>query len=520
MKLRSVRARRGMVAAGHPLASAEGLAVLHAGGNAVDAAIAAAAVLAVVSPHECGLGGDLFAVIHDARSASTHALNASGRSPGAATLERYAGGIPAGGPLSVSVPGMVGGWEAAVRRFGSRPLGELLAGAIAHAEEGFPAYDGLIENAAERNDSINADPHCRAMFLPGGRALREGELLRQPAAASTLRAVARGGAQAFYRGPLAESLCASIQAGGGLLAARDMAGFEPLWQAVIEAPFHGYRVCTIPPNSWGAALLLQLMAMERDGVVPRAGDASGDAGFMLQGIRSRRLAYARLAGCIADPSVAGERAREVLARFMMEPQDAVRAPGAAFATSGAAGTDTSNVLAIDGAGNAVSLLQSVFVPFGSGVLAGETGILMNNRMRGFSTRADDPNCVAPDKRPAQTLTPVLVMRGTQAWIACGTPGGPGQTGTVAQFLARVLARGEDIASAIAEPRWSMTLAGDFILEDSAPEAVRAAVLAAEPGVKPSRWGSVNAGSLAAIQRDGEGWVGCVDSRRNAAVLGF
>lgn len=512
MKLRTVRAFRGMVAAGHPLASAEGLAVLREGGNAVDAAIAAAAVLSVVSPHECGLGGDLFAVIHDARTGTTHALNASGRAPAAASLNRYADGIPATGALSVSVPGMVGGWEAAVQRYGSRPLGQLLRGAIAHAEQGFPAYDVLIENAAERAESINADANCSALFLPLGRSLVEGERVRQVAAAATLRAIAAGGASAFYSGPVAAAMVACVQAGGGMLTEADFAGFEPLWQPVIEASFNGYRVCSIPPNSWGAALLLQLMAMEREGVV-----APGDeAAFILQGIRARRLAYSQLAGCIADPDVAADRAREVLARF--ESGEAPGLPGTP--SGGGQGTDTSNVLAVDAQGNAVSLLQSIFVPFGSGVLDARTGVLMNNRMRGFSTKAGDPNCVGPRKRPAQTLTPALVLRGDQVWIACGTPGGPGQTGTVAQFLARVLARGEDIGAAIAAPRWSMTLAGDFILEDSAPETVREKVLAAEPGVKGARWGSVNAGSLAAIQRDGEGWVGCVDSRRNAAVLGY
>lgn len=506
MKLRPVRTGRGMVAAGHPLAAAEGLAMLRAGGNAVDAAIAAAAVLAVVSPHECGLGGDLFAVVHHAKSGETHALNASGCSPAAATLERYAGPMPQTGPLSISVPGMVGGWEAAVRRFGSRPLGTLLGGAIELAEQGFPAYDTLIENAAERQAAIRADRACAALFAN----LREGERLRQPGAAATLRAIASGGARAFYSGPIAESIATCIQAAGGLLTAADLASFEPLWQPVIQAPFHGFRVCTVPPNSWAVAALLQLLAMEREGI------ATGEQ-FFLQGIRTRRLAYRLLEGCVADPRVAGDRAQRALERFIAQSP---APPAAADGASGVQGTDTSNVLAVDEHGNAVSLLQSVFAPFGSGLYAEQAGALLNNRMRGFSLRADDPNCLAPRKRPAQTLSPMMVMRGREVHLACATPGGPGQTGTIAQFLARVLARGEALADAIAAPRWSMTAAGDFTLEDSAPEALQRAVLAAEPAVKVERWGAINFGSLAALQREGDGWAGCVDARRNAAVHGY
>jgi gamma-glutamyltranspeptidase/glutathione hydrolase len=506
MKLRSVRAGRGMVAAGHPLAAAEGLSALRTGGNAIDAAIAAAAVLAVVSPHECGLGGDLFAVIHDVKSGKTHALNASGCSPAAATLERYAGSMPQSGPLSISVPGMVGGWEAAVRRFGSMPLGALLGGAIELAEQGFPAYDVMIENAAQRRALIQADRACAALFAN----LREGERLRQPGAASTLRAIASGGARAFYSGPIAESIAAHVQATGGILAAADLASFEPLWQPVIEAPFRGYRVCTVPPNSWAAAALLQLLAMEREGI------ATGEQ-FFLQGIRTRRLAYRLLDGCVADPQVAGDRAQYALERFIAgTPATSAAADGA----SSHQGTDTSNVVAVDGHGNAVSLLQSVFSPFGSGVYAEQAGALLNNRMRGFSLRAGDPNCLAPRKRPAQTLSPTMVLRDRKVHLACATPGGPGQTGTIAQFLTRVLAWGEPLSDAIAAPRWSMTAAGDFTLEDSAPEVLKRAVLSAEPAVKIERWGAINFGSLAAVQREGDGWVGCVDARRNAAVHGY
>jgi gamma-glutamyltranspeptidase/glutathione hydrolase len=501
-----------MVAAGHPLAAGEGLAVLRSGGNAVDAAIAAAATLSVVSPHECGLGGDLFALIHDASAGLTYGLNASGQSPAAAHPGQFRNGMPATGPMSVCVPGMVGGWHAALARFGTRPLESLLNGAIHYAEEGFAVYERLVENTLERKDCIFADASCQAMFFPEGRAPSPGEKLRQPAAAATLRAIAGDGPDAFYRGPIAKALAAYVTDAGGILTADDLANFQPLWQEPVEVQCFGSVVRTMPPNSWGIAMLLQLAMLEREGI---AGD--DEVRFALQGIRTRRLAYQQLAGSVADPREVGDEARRRLAGFVT---GGVLPQATRFPDPSRMGSDTSQVLVVDNAGNAVSLLQSVFSPFGSGLLVPSLGILCNNRMRGFATDAADPNCVGPGKRPANTLTPALVCKDGAVSLLCATPGGPGQTGTLAQFLARVLARGQSIADAIAASRWSVNLQGEFILEDSTSVAEQRAILAAEPSTKVARHGGVNFGSIAAIVREGDGWLGGVDSRRNAAVVGF
>jgi gamma-glutamyltranspeptidase/glutathione hydrolase len=510
MKLKPVRAAKAMVAAGNPLAAAEGLAVLRAGGNAVDGAMAAAAVLAIVSPHECGLGGDLLALIYEARTGKVHVLNACGRSPASATLDAFANGMPQVGARSVSVPGMAGGWEAAVKRFGTRPFGELLSGAIRYAEEGFPAFGDLVENAKEKRSVIEGDTQASRLFLPEGRLLREGELVRQHAAARTLRAMAEHGASAFYRGPVAQAMSSFLLERGGLLTEEDFANFEPLWQNALSADYGAHRICTMPPNSWAAALLLQLAVMDREGV------PAGEADFVVQGYRTRRTAYQMLEGCIADPEIAGDRARDVVASYI----EGRAAPAAGERAESDHGTDTSNVVAVDADGNAVSLLQSVFVPYGSGLVDPATGVLFNNRMRGFNMKAGDPNCVAPRKRPAQTLAPVIALKDGRVWMACSSPGGPGQTGTMAQFFGRVMFRGESVADAVAAPRWSKTLTGDDILEDSAAPDVQAAVQQAEPAVKVSRWASVNFGSIVAVMRDGEGWLGCADTRRHAAVHGY
>jgi gamma-glutamyltranspeptidase/glutathione hydrolase len=499
-----------MVAAGHPLAAGSGVEALRNGGNAVDAAIAAAATLSIVSPHECGLGGDLFALVFEARSGRVHALNASGRSPAEATLEAMPEGSPDAGPLSISVPGMVGGWGALLERFGSRPLAHLLADAIDYAEQGFPAYEVLLENASQRTKAIFADPDCRAFFFPGDEPLKEGQPIRQPGAARTLRALAERGAKAFYEGPIAGAIASYVQSRGGLLRPQDLADFEPLWQPPLAVSVFGREIHTTAPNSWGAALLLQLMQMERGG-----GVSKGDAQFMQQGMGARKNAYRALAGCIADPAVAGERAATTLhtAAGLAKGQASAR-------MAETPGADTSQVLTVDRQGNAVALLQSVSAPFGSGLLAGDVGVLLNNRMRGFNARRGDPNCLAPRKRPAHTLAPALLLHEGKLDCVCATPGGPGQTATLAQYLCRVLARGQSPAEAISAARWSINVAGEFLLEESASEAVRACLNEYEPGVKLEPWGSLNFGSLAAIHRREDGWLGCADSRRNAAVIGY
>lgn len=501
-----------MVAAGHPLAAGEGLAVLRSGGNAVDAAIAAASTLSVVSPHECGLGGDLFALIHDANTGITYGLNASGQSPAAAHPRYFSKGMPATGPMSVCVPGMVGGWHAALARFGTRTLEALLCGAIRYAEEGFAVYDRLVENALERKDCILADPNCEAMFFPEGRALGPGERLRQPSTAATLRAIAIDGPDAFYRGPVAEALAAYVTGAGGILTSEDLANFEPLWQEPVEAQCFGLAIRTMPPNSWGIAMLLQLAMLEREAIA-----TDDEVSFALQGIRTRRLAYRQLAGSVADPREVGDEARRRLAAVST---GGVLSQANPSTDPSLMGSDTSQVLVVDESGNAVCLLQSIFSPFGSGLLVPSLGILCNNRMRGFGTDTADPNCVGPSKRPANTLTPTIACKDGAVSLLCATPGGPGQTGTLAQFLARVLARGQSIGDAIAASRWSVNLQGEFILEDSVSDAAQRAILEAEPSTKVARHGGVNFGSIAAIAREGDGWLGGVDSRRNAAVIGF
>jgi gamma-glutamyltranspeptidase/glutathione hydrolase len=295
---------------------------------------------------------------------------------------------------------------------------------------------------------------------------------------------------------------------GAILSERDFAEYRPLWQSPLSASFCGHSVHTPPPNTWGAALLLQLAMLANAGI-PEA-----DAVLFIEGMRIRHAAYQALNGCIGDPEIAGEKARDVLATWEKKSQTEK------VSSMSIAGSDTSQVIVADEAGNVVVMLQSVSVPFGSGIYLRDTGVMMNNRLSGFNVRAGDVNCVAPEKRPANTLVPALVMRNGKPHMGTATPGGPGQTGSLAQFMARVFGRHETLADATAAPRWSITRYGDWLIEDSAQPALIEAVRAAFPEIKIAPWGAINAGSIAAIERTDDGWVGTSDTRRDAGIQAF
>ncbi|MBM3488573.1 MAG: gamma-glutamyltransferase, partial [Alphaproteobacteria bacterium] len=288
MTVQLIRGSHALVSSGHHVASFEAAAVLRDGGNVVDAAIAGAAVLAVVLPYACGLGGDLFLLHHDAATGTLHGLNATGAAPRAATPDRFAAAMPDEGALSITVPAMVAGWAAAADRFASRPLGALLAPAVRLAEHGFPVHAALSRNAATKAALLRRDEAACALFLPGDRPPAEGAHFRQPDAAATLARIAAEGPDGFYRGPVAARIAAAVAAAGGLLTADDLATASAQWQTPIRAPFAGFDVATMPPNSWGLTLLLQLLALEAGGIAATRGD---DAAFFRSAIAARRAAY-------------------------------------------------------------------------------------------------------------------------------------------------------------------------------------------------------------------------------------
>ena len=507
----TARGRNGVVSAGHRLASEAGIAVLRDGGNAVDASIAAALVLAVVCPYAVSLAGDLYALVYEPKSGAVAGLNATGTSPLAATRERFAEGMPGTGILSATVPGMLRGLEDLRARFGTRALATLLQPALRLAEDGFPVHRQLAANTADRAALLTKNAAARALFLPGGEALAEQAHFRQPDLAAVLRAIASEGVDSFYRGEIAGLMVEAAQAAGGLFTAQDFTAHESLWQEPIAAPFYGHDVLTMPPNSFGATLLWQLLALER-GRIDRVAPESAD--FVLQGYAARRDAYRAVAWLVADPRRTETTLRHALIAAVTSDAPRPAAPEPAEARDRC----TTCVTAIDRDGMAVSLIESVSAPYGAGVVLEGTGILLNNRMAGFNIDPQSDNCVAPAKRPANTLAPCLVMKDGALVMSLGTPGTVGQTCTLAQFLARVLACGEDAALAASAPRWSVDFQGKLVVEETMAAELREAVQARAPEARAMREGWISFGSIKLAMPTPDGLLGIADHRRVAEAL--
>lgn len=513
MTAQIARGQSGVVSAGHGLASEAAITVLRVGGNAVDASIAAALVLAVVCPYAVSLAGDLYALVYEPKSGTVAGLNATGAAPAAATRERFAVGIPGTGILSATVPGMLRGLDDLARRFGTQPLAALLPAALRLAEEGFPVHRQLAANTRDRAEMLAKNDAARSLFLPGGKPLEERTHFRQPDLAAVLRAIASEGVESFYRGEIARLMLHAAQAAGGLFGAEDFAVHQSLWQEPIAAPFYGHDVLTMPPNSFGATLLWQLLALEAGGI-DRVDTQSAD--FVLQGYEARRNAYRTVAKLIADP----RQTEAKLCRALIEAVTGETPRAAQPAPAEARDRCTTCVTVIDRGGMAVSLIESVSAPYGAGVVLEGTGILLNNRMAGFNTDPGSDNCVAPGKRPANTLAPCLVMKDGKLVMSVGTPGTVGQTCTLAQFLARVLACGEDPTAAASVPRWSVDFQGRLVVEDTMAPALRDAVQARVPEARAMREGWISFGSIKLAANTPDGLLGIADHRRVAETIAW
>lgn len=477
------------VASGHELASAEAVRVYRRTGNVVDAAVAGAAVLSVVLPYACGLGGDAFLIIRDGRTGELFGLNGSGRSPSGATLSRFSNGMAQAGITSATVPGALAAWDAALSRFGTCSLGELFKPAIELARNGFPAHRGFLENREKKKHIISSNSEATRLFM-GVR--EEGDMLRQTDLADTLEEIGRQGLGYFYDGRIKDLIVTESDRSGGLFAKEDFTTHAIEWQETLRVRFYEWDVATMPPNSVGVVLLLQLLALQKADI--RHVDETSSDYFTLV-IAAWRAAVSTACGLVGDPEFALSRAVAVLkeAAESLPDLETEENPLRAAPSSG----DTSNLSITDAEGNAVALVQSVSAPFGSGVIVPGTGILLNNRMRGFDTNPSSINCVRPGRRPAHTLVPVMASRGRDRVMALGTPGAAGQTITLAQFLSRYIAWDQDLRRAVESPRCSVGNSGNIILERTISPAVVKAVLCIEEDVgicdvRHERFGSVKA----------------------------
>ena len=505
---RNALGNAGAVTAGHPLAAEAGLRVLQAGGLAMDAAITAAAMLAVARPHMNGVGGDMFLLYHDSATNLTYALNGSGRSGSARTLEELkAEGLermPGSGPLSVSVPGAVGAWAEGLRRFGTISFAEALQPAIELATAGLPVSERLAEDIAGAEAKLRREPEAERVFLPGGAPPRPGDILPRPDLAGTLRTLQELGPDELYTGALGRKVVQFLQERGGLVTHNDMDDYLPEWTRPISARYQGLDVMAFPPNTQGVTLLEELAMLQQvDPDLAALGHNSADYLHTLS--EAIRLAFVDRANEVADPTSMRMSVDELLDESRIREMAATIDPsGSAPALWTEAAEDHPNtvyMIAVDRYGNVVSLIQSLFATFGSGLMVPDTGIVLQNRGSLFTFEEDHPNVFAPRRRPFHTLCPVIVLRNDLPWLAVGTPGGDGQTHTIVQVLNNIELFGMSPQEAIDAPRLRRLGDGSLAIEDRVPQEVRDALEARGYTVHARSGGTAEFGGAQAVLID-------------------
>ena len=515
-----VAARRGLVSTGHPLATAAGLGILQAGGNAFDAAIAAAAVIAVVEPNTNQVGGDVFALCLPTGRDEVVAINASGPAPAADAPGNYPQGIPTKGASASTVPGAVHAWETITRSFGSMPMATLLQPAIAYASEGFPVDHALEKSVSGAAAALGQFPSSSAVFLAGGNSPRAGQVLVQSDLGGTLRAIADGGADAFYRGPFANALA---KAGGGFTR-EDLHGYACEVTQPLRTFYRGWEVIEQPLPSQGFVVLEQLNILEGFDL---AAEEFGSAETLHLFVEAKKLAYADRLAHIGDPRfttspIAAILSKEFAAqrRMMLDRARASKTPRAGDPSL--MGTDTTAISAADADGNAVTFIQSVFHGFGSAFVVPGTGVLLNNRRTGFSLDAASPNVLAGGKRPVHTLNTYMVRREGRLSFMGGSPGGHYQIQTNVQLITDIIDFGMHIQEAVDAPRWYHT-------EDTGQVMLESRFDPATGGVLRSRghdvmwappWTGTSRAQIIGFDPDTGVMFGATDPRWHGQVLGF
>ncbi|HZS10028.1 MAG TPA: gamma-glutamyltransferase [Blastocatellia bacterium] len=451
-----VRAMNGMVATSQPLASAAGLRILQQGGNAIDAAVAAAAVLCVVEPMMVSPGGDLFALVWDAKKNELKALNASGRAPKAISIDelkkRGITKMPEYGIHTVTVPGAVDGWATLLDRYGTMKLSQVLQPAIEYAERGYPVTEIIgTEWQTGMQHKDNAD--FAATFLPNGRPPAIGEIFTNKNLAATLRKIAAGGRDVYYKGELAEKIVKFARAQGGFHTMQDFADHKSTWVEPISTTYRGYKVYELPPNNQGLAALEMLNILEGFDV-KRLGHNTAEYLHLL--VEAKKLAFIDRARHIADPAFYQAPLDKLLSKdYAAELRKRIdtNRVSAETANGPRGGEDTVYLTVVDKDRNVVSFIQSIFSAFGSGLVAGDTGIVLHNRGAGFTFDPDHPNRIEGGKRPFHTLIPAMVFRDGRPWLSFGVMGGDMQAQGHVQVLLNLIDFGMDVQQAGEQPRF-------------------------------------------------------------------
>jgi gamma-glutamyltranspeptidase/glutathione hydrolase len=528
-----VYAPNGVAATSQPLATTAALNVLQHGGNAIDAAVTAAAVLSVVEPMMTGVGGDMFAIVWSAKEKRLVALNASGRAGSLMTrqelIKRGHARMPSRGIETVTVPGALAGWDALLKKYGTITIAQAVQPAIDYADKGFVVTPVIAEDWAEEHQVLAADDGARATFLVEGQTPKAGDWFRNPDYATTLRQIAKEGPAALYGGTLGQRIVAHVRKLGGFITLDDLKKNEPTWVTPISVNFKGYRVWELPPNNQGIATLEMLRILD-----PYDLKAMGhnSAAYLHHLIEAKKLAYADLARYVGDADHLTVPASHLLSdAFIAERRSHIDEhkaqlhvePGPAQTSS-----ETVYLTVADKDGNMVSFINSLFDDFGSGIVVPGTGFALQDRGAGFTLDENLPNTVAPGKRPFHTLIPGFVTKpgststadgsGDEPWMSFGLMGGAMQAQGHAQFLINLLVFGMDVQHAMDVGRFRHMNGAHVIVEPAIPDSVIAQLRAL--GHDVTIGGPLQFGGSQAIIKLRHGYVAGSDPRKDGHAAGY
>lgn len=529
-----VIAQNGMAATSHPLATQAALDILKKGGTAIDAAIAANAVLGVVEPTGCGIGGDLFAIIWSADRKKLYGLNASGRSPRSLRLEYFKTNgyefIPQRGPLPVSVPGCVDGWYEMHEMFGKLPMRDVLQPAITYARDGFPVTEVISWYLKAGTRILQEYPNIKETYMPGGRSPEKGEIFRNPALANTLEKIVKGGRNEFYRGSIAKTIAAFMKSQGGFLTYDDMARHSSEWIDPVSTNYRGYDVWELPPNGQGIAALQILNILEGFDI---ASMGYNSAEYIHHFTEAKKLAFEDRAKYFADPRFSNVPVSQLISKKYAAERRKLINPSGAASVYPAGRIESGNTIYLtvaDRFGNMVSLIQSNYRGMGSGMCPPGLGFVLQNRGEMFSLAAGHANVFAPGKRPFHTIIPAFITKEGKPWISFGVMGGDMQPQGHAQIVINLIDFGMNLQEAGDAPRIyhtgsseptgeQMTTGGVLYLEDGFRWEVIQKLLSMGHRVQ---WNLGGYGGYQAIMWDEKNKVyyGASESRKDGQAAGY
>ncbi|MBP8958846.1 MAG: gamma-glutamyltransferase [Bacteroidales bacterium] len=529
-----VIARNGMAATSHPLATQVALDILKRGGNAFDAAIAANAVLGLVEPTGCGIGGDLFAIIWSADRGKLYGLNASGRSPRFLKLEYFKENnierIPSYGPLPVSIPGCVDGWFEIHDMFGKLPMSDILQPAINYAREGFPVTEIIAWQLKQNTELLKNFPNIKEVYMPGGKSPGKGEIFRNPLLANTLDKIAKGGRNEFYRGSIAKAIDAFMKQQGGFLSYDDMARHHSEWVEPVSTTYRGYEVWELPPNTQGIATLQMLNILEGYDL---ASMGFGSAEYMHLFTEAKKLAFEDRARYYADPSFVKISVNQLISKkYAAERRKLININKAAkvYTPGKFEGGNTVYLTVADKYGNMISLIQSNYRGMGSGMCPTGLGFVLQNRGEMFTLEEGHPNCYAPGKRPFHTIIPAFITKDQKPWISFGVMGGDMQPQGHVQIIVNIIDFKMNLQEAGDAPRMYHTNSS----EPTGEQMNDGGILQLESGFRweeirklleqghTIQWNLGGYGGYQAIMWDEKNkvWYGASESRKDGQAAGY